>query len=240
MEAFRSQLSLTRPSEIGMAPWSILNLMQGFTSAMKTNDWVWAARCAAALSHYVADVHMPFHCTRNHDGQETGQNGIHMRVESNVTEFFFQPESITPSPPVYLEDPFHSILRWAQDSLLRMPTLLDADRIATQEIGDTQSQAYYLTLWKLAGPVLIERASAAATDLSSIWYTAWVDAGKPSIPEPLAEIPPFSVFSGVGITPPEPQAPPIIREKPPIDVLFWGTLFLFVVVSITAIRHYVK
>ena len=240
MEAFRSQLTMTRPGEIGMAPWSILNLMHDFTSAMKSNDWVWAARCGAALSHYVADVHMPFHCTRNHDGQETGQQGIHMRIESYMTELYFHPESIAPAPPVYLDDPFHSLLEWTQESLLRAADLLDADRIATQESGNTQSQAYYLKLWELAGPVVIERISASASDLSSIWYTAWVDAGKPPIPAPLAKIPPYSVFSGVGITPPEPHALQTDRVQPLFDILFWGGLFLFAVMAITAIRRYGK
>lgn len=241
MEAFRSPLAGIRPTWIGIAPWSILNLMQSFTSAMKTNDWVWASRCAAALSHYVADVHMPFHCTRNHDGQETGQNGIHMRIESNLTELYFQPDSISPSPPVYLKDPFQSVLKWATDSLLCVPPLLEADRIAAQESGNTQSPAYYQKTWKLAGPILIERISASATDLSSIWYTAWIDAGKPAIPRPLSEIPPYSVFSGVGITPPEPQYPrPAARTAPRSDALFWGALALFVAVAIVAIRRYGK
>ena len=238
MKAFRSSLALIRPTQIGIAPWSVLNLMQSLTSAMKTNDWVWAVRCAAALGHYVADVHMPFHCTRNHDGQETGQNGIHLRVESHLTKLYFQPESITPSPPVHLDDPFRAVLGWAQESLLCAPPLFEADRLAKQESGNTDSPAYYRKLWELAGPVLIARASASATDLSSIWYTAWIDAGKPPIPAPLSEIPPYSVFSGVGITPPEPQAPRTTpRTASRSDTLFWSALILFVAAAIIAIRR---
>ena len=237
MEAFRSQLTMTRPGQIGMAPWSILNLIHDLTSAMKSNDWVWAARCGGALSHYVADIHMPFHCTRYHDGQGTGQHGIHMRIESYMTEFFFQPETITPSPPVYLEDPFHSLLGWTEESLLRVPNLLDADRIAAQAAGNTQSHAYYHKLWELAGPVVIERISASASGLSSIWYTAWVNAGKPPIPAPLTDIPPYSVFSGAGITssdtPPQPHTP----TRSLFDILFWSALLLFSALAITVIRR---
>ena len=237
MEAFRSQLTMTRPGQIGMAPWSILNLIRDLTSAMKSNDWVWAARCGGALSHYVADLHMPFHATRYHDGQGTDQNGIHMRIESHMTELFFQPASITPTPPVYLEDPFHSVLGWTEEALLRVPNLLEADRIAAQEAGNTQSQAYYQKLWKLAGPVVTKQISASAADLSSIWYTAWVDAGKPPIPAPLTDIPPYSVFSGAGITTSEsiPQSAPPLRSL--FDILFWSALLLFSVLAITAIRR---
>ena len=37
---------------------------------------------SAVLTHYVSDAHVPFHAVLNHDGQLTGQRGIHARFES--------------------------------------------------------------------------------------------------------------------------------------------------------------
>jgi hypothetical protein len=41
---------------------------------------------SAVMAHYVADAHVPFHAVRNHDGQLTGQRGIHARFESSLFE----------------------------------------------------------------------------------------------------------------------------------------------------------
>jgi hypothetical protein len=35
---------------------------------------------------------------------------------------------------------------------------------------------------KLAGPLAEKRLDAAVSFVSSVWYTAWVRAGKPALP----------------------------------------------------------
>ena len=48
--------------------------------------------------------------------------------------------------------------------------------------GNTESRAYYAKLWDLSGDIFVEQASLSAQNLASMWYTAWRDAGRPSIP----------------------------------------------------------
>jgi hypothetical protein len=237
VEAFATQID-ARSDEIGVAPWTILSLLDDMTEAMRTNDWLWAARCGAAMSHYVADLHMPLHCTRNFNGQETWQHGIHSRWESDMTKAFFRPELMTPPPAAYLEDPFRALLDWVAESYALVPQVLRADIIAKRAAdGSTETETYYLKLWELTGDLVNRRISEAAGNLSSIWYTAWINAGRPAIPEPFEEIPPFSVFSGVGIDPPEVVGRHASFQKQKFDIIVWVAMGVFALVVIGSSLH---
>jgi hypothetical protein len=231
-QAFATQIAET-PEAIGIAPWTVVDLMRQMTDAMRTNDWLWAARCGAALSHYLADLHMPLHCTRNYNGQESGQDGIHSRIESEMTKAFFKADQISLRPAEYLSDPFQSILRWTGESFAIVPDWLAADRMATRAAnGRTDTETYYLKLWELTEESVVERIGSAAVNLSSIWYTAWVDAGRPAIPAPFDELPPHSVFSGVGIDPPDPFGPTVHRQKQTFDLIVWAVMAAFALVVV--------
>ena len=41
-----------------------------------------------------------------------------------------------------------------------------------------ETESYYLKLWELTGDMAIERISAAAHHVASLWDTAWVNAGN--------------------------------------------------------------
>lgn len=237
LDAFETQIA-ERPDMIGIAPWTIMDLMDDMTESMRTNDWLWAARCGAALSHYLADLHMPLHCTRNYNGQETGQHGVHSRLESDMTKAFFRYENLVPPPAVYLDNPFLAVLGWTAESLAVVPAILRADLIATRAAGGrTDTEPYYLKLWELTGDIVTERLSSAAGNLSSIWYTAWVNAGRPPIPEAFDELPAFSVFSGVGIDPPEIDGQHVRRQKQKFDLIIWIVMGLFSLVVIVSSLH---
>ncbi len=217
-----------RPEDIGIAPWIICDLLAKMTDGMRTNDWVWAARCGAAMGHYVADLHMPLHCTRNFNGQETWQSGIHERIESDMTKAFFTPDLIAPGPGIYLDDPFRAILGWVEQSVACIPDLLKADIIAKRSAnGRIDTEGYYRKLWELTSGTIVGQIEAAATDLSSLWYTAWVNAGRPPVPEPFDELPTTSVFSEVGIDPPAEGGPvgaALSRGNQTYDVIIWAVM----------------
>ena len=237
IEAFAAQIE-PLPSEIGIAPWTVLDLMADMTESMRTNDWMWAARCGSALSHYLADLHMPLHCTRNYNGQESGQLGVHSRIESDMTKAFFRPETIAAPPAVYLDDPFKAMMGWAAESSAAAPRMLHADLAAKRAAGgQIDTETYYLKLWELTEDIVVERISSAAGNLSSIWYTAWVNAGKPAIPAPFDELPAFSVFSGVGIDPPEVAPIDSQRQKDKFDLIIWIVMGAFALVVIGSSLH---
>lgn len=236
--AFATQIA-ARPMDIGIAPWTILDLHRQMTQAMRTNDWLWAARCGAALSHYVADLHMPLHCTRNFNGQETWQHGIHLRLEADMTRAFFNAGMLHPGPAVYLENPFRAVMEWIGHSAALVPDILKADIIAKRSAGGrVDTEGYYRKFWELTGDTIVQQIEDAATHLASLWHTAWVDAGKPAIPEPIEDLPTPSVFSGVGIDQPAEGSLGVVRqENRKFDVIIWSVMGLFALVVIVSSIH---
>ena len=227
--------------EIGIAPWTIVDLLAKTTEAMRTSNLVWAAQCAAAMGHYVADIHMPLHCTHNYNGQETWQVGIHDRFESEMTKYFFQPDLLKPAPAVYIADPFPEIMGWVEHSAALVPGILKADLIAKRAAnGRIDTETYYRKLWELTGDTVNGQISAAITDLSSLWYTAWVNAGKPDIPPAFDEIPTLSVHTGVGIDP-RTEGGPVVAQVPHqvqrYNIIIWCVMGLIALIVIGSSIH---
>ncbi|HVN80770.1 MAG TPA: hypothetical protein VMW38_17390 [Terriglobia bacterium] len=74
----------------GRLPWRIMEVYQTLVQQLRISKWMEARLQAAALGHYVADSYVPFHATRNYDGQLTGNLGIHARWETQLVERFEQ------------------------------------------------------------------------------------------------------------------------------------------------------
>ena len=68
----------------GTLPWTINEQVAAVSAAMKQDDPARLAVAIAVLSHYVGDLHQPFHTTRNFDGQLTGNHGIHLVIDDNL------------------------------------------------------------------------------------------------------------------------------------------------------------
>ena len=86
------------------------------------------------------------------------------------------------------------MLQWVADSHALFDPVLAADREAAKASGSVESRVYFRMLWQKTQDIFTKQADAAATHLASLWYTAWVDAGRPPIPEPPAELPEGSVW----------------------------------------------
>ena len=60
-----------------------------------------------------------------------------------------------------------------------------ADKEAREASDEqTDSPDYYRAIWKRTQKIFVGQVSDAVTDLSSLWYTAWIRAGRPPIPTP--------------------------------------------------------
>ena len=82
---------------------------------------------AAYLSHFVADTTMPLHTTRNYDGQLTGNNGIHRRIEVEIVARFHNVSMIAPSGITEVGDPVEWTFQQLERSLSFCPAFLKAD-----------------------------------------------------------------------------------------------------------------
>jgi hypothetical protein len=202
----------------GTAPWVILDLQEKLTRAMRTNDWALAARIAGAQGHYVADLHQPLHTTVNYDGSSGEGAGVHLRWEVQMPVYHWRVAYLTVSKATYVSNVWPSVLEWAATAHERYPEILNADARAREiSNGNVESRRYYNMLWELTQNIFIEQVNAAAEHLSGLWYTAWVNAGKPNIPPPPEKVSDASIW---------------LEIERPLEPSAWPFFIVFVVAAI--------
>jgi hypothetical protein len=134
---------------------------------------------AAVASHYIEDANQPLHATNNHDGQLTGQSGLHARFERDLIERFESRLTV----PLAAGAPIANARDAAFDALLasyqRVDPLLAADRAASAG-KDVYDDDYFEKFFAGARPILEERLGASITATVGIIAGAWEQAGKPA------------------------------------------------------------
>jgi len=198
----------------GRGPWAVRSAMRRLTDALirrRPDDFF---RAAGEVAHYASDLHMPFHATKNYDGQLSGNPGVHAAVEVGLLkrspDFYADAVRQGRTPVAYLSDLDGATIDWAIQANALVPTLLEADTVARQRSGgynpkdhekpppDEAGRAatpgdpdnpdadaarpYYAALAEelqaRQSPLATQMRDAAA-HLAQLYYTAWVDAGKP-------------------------------------------------------------
>lgn len=139
---------------------------------------------SAVLAHYVGDAHVPFHAVLNHDGQLTGQQGLHSRFESQLFERYRERLRILPTPIRPSKSPRDFIFDTLIVSASLVDPMLAADRSAIGS-GEVYDRGYYDRFFAKAQPTLERRLSDAIAAAAAMITNAWEEGGKPS----LADVP---------------------------------------------------
>ena len=166
----------------GILPWTTQETLNSLTVALKEKNRDKALIYAADLGHYVADGHQPMHTTVNYNGQLTDQKGVHFRYEVTMVDMHIDTlEDVVDSSNInYIKNPLSFIFNYISNANSVNDVLLDADKLAHQETGSTESDDYYRIMWFRTKYVTEMQFKTAEEDLSSLLYTAWVNAGKPT------------------------------------------------------------
>ncbi len=165
----------------GIVPWATHIAFDSLKSCFERNDWDKAVLFAADLGHYVGDGHMPLHITANYNGQMTGNNGIHSRYESTMINNHVDEIIYSGEPVEVISDVNQYIFDYLYANYVYVDSVLAADDYAKTFSSNTSSLAYKNALWdktKTFTTILFKNASHA---LAELIYTAWVDAGSPSM-----------------------------------------------------------
>ncbi len=186
----------------GRGPWAAADALEAFARALadgRTDD---AFSEAGALAHYTADLHMPFHTTRNYDGQETGNGGVHAAVEVGLVkryqDFYAAEMQKNRAEVPYVEDVEAALFEWLLAAHGHVRPILEADsaaRTATgydpgleankpdlDDLASERAAPYYRALkdaLAARGHPVAAALRDASADTTQLFYTAWVQAGKP-------------------------------------------------------------
>src|SRR5262249_29556559 len=117
---------------------------------------------SAVIGHYAADAHVPFHAALNHDGQLTGQWGLHPPFQSELFDRVRPQLHVTPAPVKPIASAREFIFDTLTASFTYVQTILDADKaaIAGREEYD---DAYFTAFAGKVKPILERRVSDAIT-----------------------------------------------------------------------------
>jgi len=164
----------------GILPWATIVTFDSLRNCFQRGDFEKAKYFAADLGHYVADGHMPLHITSNYNGQYTGNDGIHSRYEFTMINANINHITYTGKYISAIDNVNQYVFNYLYANHQYVDSILLADDYA-KNFGATNTQAYKQALWNKTSQfttILFENASHA---LSELIYTAWVQAGRPSL-----------------------------------------------------------
>ena len=165
----------------GKLPWQIGYYSLKMREAFEARNWEEAKLMAATLAFYVGAAHDPFNVTENHDGNLSGQLGVHQRFGTSLVDryqlFFF----IRPNEAVEMRDPTDRAFEISLSAHSWIENILLADRRARRGLNDYTDE-YYDRFYNQAGAILIRQLSDASSEVGSYWLSAWIYAGRPQLP----------------------------------------------------------
>lgn len=184
-------------SEYGILPYSLLMQYNMVVQAMKDGDKNRILDLSTDLGHYVGDAHVPLHTTTNYNGQETDQVGIHGFWESRLPElyamteydfFVGKAEKIEDIPGYFWKMVLdsHELL----DSVLliekrvhhHMPSdLITCFEDRLERSVPVQCEEFCREYHDNMDGMVESRLRSSIVALGSVWYTAWIEAGRPDL-----------------------------------------------------------
>ncbi len=193
-----------RLTEYGMLPYHLSLYQRRLTKAFKEKNWPIVIRLSTEMGHYLSDAHVPLHTTENYNGQLTGQDGIHAFWESRIPELFATDNyDFFVGRAKYIEntDAFfwdvilesHSYVDEVLSKELEIRNSFDKDKqYCFEERGANTSRlecrAYAKAYQDAMAGMVEDRMRKSIQGLGSVWYTAWVDGGRPNVSEHLSQL----------------------------------------------------
>ena len=169
--------------KMGILPWNTVEVLNNLTIAMKENNKVDILIYAADLAHYVGDAHQPQHTILNYNGKLSDQRGIHGRYETDLIDANLEELEVNISPIelIHVKEPLQFIFDYCTQSNSFAGLIELADFHALKFSDGEYNEKYYEIFWFKTKYMTFHQFSNAAEDLASMYYTAWVNAGRPNI-----------------------------------------------------------
>ncbi|MBM3428724.1 MAG: S1/P1 Nuclease [Bacteroidetes bacterium] len=181
----------------GIVPWQVQKKLAQLTEAFVSKDKKSILQMSAELGHYIGDAHVPLHTTSNYNGQLTNQKGLHGFWESRLPELFYEDYTLPFHQAQRIDRPDQVIWVRIWESHLALDSVFQfeiqaksmlADQFwydfqirgedAAYQYSEKLSQHYH----QLLQGQVERRMKRAIACIGDFWYTAWVNAGQPSLP----------------------------------------------------------
>ena len=180
----------------GIGPWSAYLTFLSLTKAFEQKNKAAILRLSADLGHYLGDLNVPLHTTKNYNGQLTGQDGIHGFWESRVPELLAKEYTFWVGKAEYVEKPQLAIWDAVAGAHTMVDSVLQIEKELTYQFPEDQKYSYEerngLTVRVYSRDFTIAYAQALDNQverqmrksikmIADFWYTAWINAGQPDL-----------------------------------------------------------
>lgn len=175
----------------GVLPWTIKRNYYGLIKAFKNRNKSQILRKLTDLGHYVGDAHVPLHTNSNYNGQHSGQLGIHSLWETQVPNLFLDTlipsmESIKYCPEIMpmIWDVLFESYDESIHVLNKEKQLRDSlNGVLSNKTGPIKfTKEYKEEFMSIVNLDISERFVSSAKCSAIIWYSAWIEAGQPKLP----------------------------------------------------------
>ncbi len=183
----------------GILPFALERIHYQLVRAFESKDGNRILRYASDYGHYIGDAHVPLHTTENYNGQMTNQVGIHAFWESRIPELFAEKEwDFFVGKAKYVRN----LSDYYWDIILDSHVYLDSVLLVEKRLSKTfpedkqycyderlertiriQCPEYAEAFMNEMGTMVEDRMRASIKAIGSLWYSAWIHAGKPDLTE---------------------------------------------------------
>jgi hypothetical protein len=205
------------PKLLGSAPWRVEQFWNAMAASMKsltapelpqnererlTNEML---KNAGLLSHFVADLAMPLHTTKDYDGKDTHQEGLHGFFEVDIIDALgpdlegqvvayakkqqpFKKQILAPLHEIPVPKPLDLAKALSIAAFSKIGVLKDIDRAhgivkASGKNSDRVIRKPARDVAKDYRELAVSQMALAADTLAELWLAAWQQAGKPDLSE---------------------------------------------------------
>ena len=181
----------------GIAPWWIQTMLARLTEAFKDKNQSRILKLSAEIGHYLADIHVPLHACSNHNGQYTGQHGIHGLWESRIPEVLAESDwDFFLGKAAYLNNPLQFTWNRVLESAAASDSVLKFERQLTAKFSTDHkyafedrnglmvrqySRAFTIAYDEIMNNMVERRMRQSILAVASFWFSAWVNAGQPDL-----------------------------------------------------------
>jgi hypothetical protein len=182
--------------EYGILPWHIEKMMYNLQEAFMDEDLDLILHYSADIGHYIADAHVPLHTTENYNGQLTNQKGIHAFWESRIPELKSEGYDYWTGTAKYIDKPIDKAWKIVKashaevDSVLKFEAQLNSKyapdkKYSFEDRGKKSVKVYSVEYTneydKMLNGMVERKMREAIITVGSLWYTSWVNGGKPDL-----------------------------------------------------------
>lgn len=181
----------------GIVPWWIQVMLARLTKAFSEKNINAILKLSAEMGHYLGDAHVPLHTSSNHNGQYTGQQGIHGFWESRIPEIYAETEwDLFSERAIYIRNPLDFTWKRVEESSVACDSVLKFEKTLNEQFASDRKYAFesrngliikqysaeYSSAYnQMLNGMVERRLKQSIFAVASFWYTAWVNAGQPEL-----------------------------------------------------------